>query len=82
MKDLGALWHALAGAAVTAVATLFVGAIAALLIFGFAVLGWVREVWQHDLRLTRHQWAEAVSWPAGAALGYGAALPVLWAVTR
>jgi hypothetical protein len=33
-----------------------------------AFLGFVRECFQHDLRLTFHQTIEAVAWPAGGAL--------------
>ena len=29
------------------------------------VLGYLREVMQHDWELTAHQWLEALAWPAG-----------------
>lgn len=63
-KDLGALWHLLAGMCIAAAVS-----------FG----GWVREKHQHHWKpLSRHQKLEAAAWGAGAAVAGVAA--VLWSV--
>lgn len=65
MKDLGWLWHALGGAAITA-AGVIIGIPGWVLFLSLAFFGWAREVIQHDLTLTRHQWTEALAWPFGS----------------
>ena len=63
-RDLGALWHALAGAALTA-----------LVVFG----GWLREKIQHpDGELSRHQRLEAAAWGIGAVLGAAGFAAWVW----
>jgi hypothetical protein len=66
-RDLGWLWHALAGlalgAAAAALGTLWgVG----LLLLAF---GYLREQAQHGWLLTPHQWLEAIAWAAGGLVG-------------
>ena len=75
-RDLGWLWHTLAGAALAAVAVLPVPwwlVLPALLAAGFA-----REVVQHDWWLSLHQWVEAVAWPLGGMLGVALVEVTLW----
>jgi len=48
-RDLGALWHGLAGGVVGAL----------------AVVGYGREALQHGWSLSLHQWIEGAAWPAG-----------------
>ena len=72
----GALIHALvAGATTTVVALLSDPVWAAILVPVFAFGGWLREVAQHDLWLSLHQWIEAIAWPLGSALAW---LLVVW----
>ena len=68
-RDLGALWHALGGLAIGALAGLFGWIAAAGVLVALAAGGWLREAIQHDPALTGHQWLEAMSWPIGGALG-------------
>ena len=66
MRDLGPLWHALGGAAITSAAVLVgIPGFIPLVVVGLG--GWLREVLQHDLRLTGWQWLEALAWGSGAA---------------
>ena len=68
-RDLGTLWHALAGLAIGALGALFGWITAACVMVALAAGGWGREVVQHDLKLTGHQWFEAMAWPIGGAVG-------------
>jgi len=68
-RDLGALWHALGGLGIGALAGLFGWIAAAGVVVALAVGGWAREAIQHDPALTGHQWLEALAWPIGGALG-------------
>jgi len=65
--DLDALWHALGGAAVTAAIAL--AGIPGLLLV-LLVGGWLREVLQHDPRLSPWQWVEALAWSVGGAVAW------------
>lgn len=56
-RDLGWLWHVLGGLALAAAAT-FAGLLWWVTLVGVTIGGVVREVMQHDLRLTRRQWIE------------------------
>jgi hypothetical protein len=70
VRDLGALWHALGGAAI-AICALLIGIPVWLVVATLALGGWLREVVQHDLPLSRWQWIEAACWPLGALSGIG-----------
>jgi len=65
--DLGPLWHALGGAAITAAVAL--AGIPGLLVV-LLVGGWLREVLQHDPWLTPWQWIEALAWSVGGAVAW------------
>lgn len=71
----GAPLHALGGGLITSAAIL-IGIPGYIPLALVALGGWLREVLQHDLDLTRHQWIEALSWASGAA-GAWLALEVL-----
>ena len=73
---MGKLWHALSGAAIYAT-VLHLGIPALDILAALALGGWLREVRQHDWRLTRHQWLEALAWPAGGVAVYGIGLLLL-----
>ncbi len=70
-KWSGVPLHALAGAAITAGAV-YIGIPGWLPLVVVGVAGWAREVWQHDLRLTLHQWLEALAWSLGSAISWAA----------
>ena len=59
--------HALGGGIITATA-LLVGIPWFVPILVLILGGWIREVLQHDLTLTLHQWIEALAWPVGGVL--------------
>lgn len=61
------LLHAAGGAAITALG-LWVGLPGALLLVVTTIFGVAREISQHDIRLTLHQWAEGLAWGLGSAL--------------
>jgi hypothetical protein len=65
----GTVLHALGGAVITGAAVL-IGIPGWLPVLLVGVAGWLREVWQHDLRLTLHQWIEALAWGVGSALSW------------
>jgi len=66
-RDYGPIFHGLGGAAIAVCATL-VGIPGWLILVSITLGGWLREVAQHDLRLTIRQWIEALSWLAGSSL--------------
>lgn len=72
----GTVLHTLAGAAIAGFG-LFVGLPDWVMVPVVAAGGWLREVLQHDLKLTAHQWLEAAGWLLGA---LGAAI-VWWCLT-
>jgi len=65
-RDLGPVWHGIAG--------ITVGAL--------AVLGFTREVLQHDWSLTPWQILEAISWPLGGLVAIGIGLVVIKLLKR
>ena len=46
-------------------------------IIGLAFFGIAREMYQHDIDLTAHQWLEAMLWPVGGLVALAAILPLL-----
>ena len=66
-RDLGVLWHLLAG--------VVLGGLAALVTpfwlapIALALFGVLREMLQHDISLTLHQWVEGLAWPTGGLVG-------------
>lgn len=53
-------------------------AVAFVLALAVGLLGYFREVWQHDLDLTLHQLVEGLSWVTGSLVGSaGAAFIIL-----
>lgn len=62
----GSVLHAIGGAAITA-AGLLVGVPGMICLITISWCGWLREVIQHDLKLTLHQWIEALAWGVGSA---------------
>ena len=69
-RDLGALIHALVGFGL-AIAWTLLGAPGYIVVAALASVGYMREWWQHDLRLTVHQHIEAAAWAVGGVLGFG-----------
>jgi hypothetical protein len=74
VRDLGALWHLLGGAAVMSVLCVSVHfacwpwwvSLPMVPLLGLG--GYARERYQHDWEpLNAHRWIEALAWPAGAA---------------
>ena len=65
----GSILHALGGLVIGG-AAVALGIPGLLSVVTLALFGWTREVVQHDLSLSLHQWVEAASWPAGAALAW------------
>lgn len=79
VKDIGPLWHALGGASIAAAATV-IGIPAWLSLPVVALGGWLREVVQHDFRLSAWQWLEAAAWAIGAVAGFAGVLLAAWAL--
>lgn len=76
-RDLGPLWHALAGLVVAGAATLAGGPVPGAIAIGACLMvGVAREWWQHDLTLSAWQWGEALAWPGGALVGLALCLAV------
>ena len=72
-KWSGVPLHALGGAAITTAGVL-VGVPGWLCLVTVSLGGWLREVVQHDLRLSLHQWLEAGAWAVGSAISWA----VVW----
>ena len=68
--------HFFGGAAITSVGVL-VGIPGWLLLVVVSLGGWLREVVQHDWKLTDHQLLEAFAWAPGSAVAWA----VVWWVT-
>jgi len=75
-KWAGVPLHALGGAAITAAGVLL-GIPGWLVLLVVSLGGWLREVVQHDLRLTPHQALEAAAWAMGGAISWSV---VVWVI--